>query len=79
MLRQVANHFAAGGEIVWTLYNANGRNVRKPVLRVRHVAGASYEDAWNGKRLAPAMEDGHAVVALELDPKGVGCLVQRLP
>jgi hypothetical protein len=74
-----ANRFAARGEIVWTVYNANGRNVRKPVLRVRHVAGASYEDAWNGLRLAPAMEDGHAVVALELDPKGVGCLVERLP
>ena len=74
-----ANRFAAHGEIVWTLYNANGRGMRKPVLRVRHVAGASYEDAWNGTRLAPPIQDGQAVVALELDPKGVGCLVQRLP
>jgi hypothetical protein len=72
-----ANEFAGPKETVWTLYNANGRSVSRPVLRVRHVHGARYEDAWNEKPLMPEIKDGHAVVALELDPKGIGCLVQR--
>ena len=72
-----ANEFAGPKETVWTLYNANGRSVGKPALRVRHVKGARYEDAWNGKPLAPEIKDGYAVVALDLDPKGIGCLVQH--
>lgn len=74
-----ANLFAAAGERVWTLYNANGRSVRGPLLRVKHVNGATYEDAWNGKAIVPEVKDGEAWIALELDPKGVGCVVQRLP
>ena len=51
-----ANCFRAPGETVWTLYNANGRSVRQPVLRVAHVAGAAYEDAWNSVALTPAID-----------------------
>jgi hypothetical protein len=72
-----ANEFAGPKETVWTLYNANGRSVGKPVLRVKHARGARYEDAWNGKPLVPEIKDGYATVALELDPKGIGCLVQQ--
>ncbi|MBI5684930.1 MAG: hypothetical protein HZC54_07605 [Verrucomicrobia bacterium] len=74
-----ANLFRAPKENVWTLYNANGRSVSKPVLRVKHVRGAKYEDAWNGKPLMPEMRDGFALLAPELEPKGIGCVVQRLP
>lgn len=74
-----ANQFATAREIVWTLYNANGRSVHKPVLRVRHVEGARYHDAWSDQPLAPELRDGYALVSLDLAPKGVGCLVQRLP
>ena len=73
-----ANRFSAAKEHVWTLYNANGRGVRAPVLRVKHVNGATYDDAWNGQTFTPILTDGYALVALELAPKGVGCLVQRL-
>ncbi|MCX6910783.1 MAG: DUF6259 domain-containing protein [Verrucomicrobia bacterium] len=74
-----ANLFRAPKENVWTLYNANGRSVGKPVLRVKHVRGATYEDAWSGKPLTPAIRDGFASLALELEPKGIGCVAQRLP
>ena len=73
-----ANLFMGPRENVWTLYNANGRSVRQPVLRVKHAAGATYEDAWNGTKLAPQVKDGVAAVAVELGPKAVGCVVQRL-
>jgi len=74
-----ANRFAAAREIVWTLYNANGRSERRPVLRVPHVAGATYEDAWNSLALTPAIDGDTARVSLELGPKAIGCLVQRRP
>jgi hypothetical protein len=74
-----ANRFAAARETVWTLYNANGRSERGPLLRVPHAVGATYEDAWNGQALAPAIEGEWALVALDLGPKAIGCLVQRRP
>ena len=73
-----ANLFRAPKENVWTLYNANGRNVRRPVLRVKHIRGATYEDAWSGKPLTPEIQKDFALVGPELEPKGVGCVVQRL-
>ena len=73
-----ANRFGTPKENVWTLYNANGRNVTRPVLRVKHLPGATYEDAWSGKTLVPEIRDGFALVGPGLEPKGVGCVVQRL-
>ncbi|MCK5804852.1 MAG: hypothetical protein KAI66_18585, partial [Lentisphaeria bacterium] len=60
-----ANLFAAQEENVWTLYNANGRSVHRPVLRVKHIAGATYEDAWNDTPLSPELGQGFALVSLE--------------
>jgi hypothetical protein len=74
-----ANRFAVPGEIVWTFYNANGRSVQQPVLRVPHVPKAVYRDAWNDRAISPRVDGPEAIVALELEPKGIGCLVQRLP
>ncbi|MHB8997486.1 MAG: DUF6259 domain-containing protein [Armatimonadota bacterium] len=74
-----ANRFSAPRENVWTLYNANGRSVRTPVLRVKHATGATYEDAWSGRKLTPKVEGGYAALAVELGPKGIGCVTQKLP
>ena len=74
-----ANRFATEQEAVYTLYNANGRSVRGPVLRLEHPAGAKYEDAWHGGDLQPNISEGHAEVAVELGPRGIGCIVQKLP
>jgi hypothetical protein len=72
-----ANEFCAEQETVWTLYNANGRTVRGTLLRARHIAGATYEDAWNGIPLRPEIAGDTASLAFELGPKAVGCVVQR--
>jgi len=74
-----ANRFAGPTETVWTLYNANGRSVDKPVLRVKHVDGATYTDAWADTPITPEVHNGMALIAVELDPKGIGCVVQALP
>ncbi len=74
-----ANLFQTAQEQVWTLYNANGRSVHKPVLRVSHSAGATYEDAWNDVPLTPVIRDGQAYLELPLGPKSIGCVVQKIP
>lgn len=74
-----ANRFTAPRETVWTLYNANGRTVRGVILRVPHLPGATYHNAWSPAALTPAVADGVAAVALELGPQAVGCLVQTKP
>jgi len=74
-----ANRFETDGETVLTLYNANGRSVRGPVLHVPEAAGATYEDAWTGQPITPSLANGQVALPLELGPKAVGCIVQRLP
>jgi hypothetical protein len=72
-----ANEFRTRPETVWTIYNANPRSVRSAVLRVPHRAGARYLDAWAGRPLHPVVRGGEAFLAVELGPKGLGCIVQR--
>jgi hypothetical protein len=72
-----ANEFRAANETVWTLYNANGRSVHQPVLKVEHVRNATYEDAWTGQPIRPEVRGETALLAVELGPKAVGCVVQR--
>ena len=74
-----ANVFRTQERNVWTLYNANGRSVRGTVLQTQHIPGASYRDAWHAAALNPEVRDGVARLPLELDPKGIGCIVQDLP
>ena len=74
-----ANRFAGPGETIHTLYNAGGRGLRGPLLRMPHVPGATYEDLWNGRPIAPEIIAGEALLPLEIGPKSVGCVLQRLP
>jgi hypothetical protein len=72
-----ANRFTAADETIWTLYNANGRGVREAAVAVQHVPGADYEDLWNETRIEPVLGGETARLAVELAPKGVGCVAQR--
>lgn len=72
----VANEFPGKGRTLWTIFNGQYRTLRGAVLRVKHLDGATYHDAWNDKPLAPKIENGGAVLSLKLDPQGLGCVVQ---
>jgi hypothetical protein len=74
-----ANEFAGAKETVWTLFNADYRTYRGPALSIRHVEAATYRDRWKGVALAPQVRGGRAVVALEIGPREVGCVVQTRP
>lgn len=71
-----ANAFPGQKETVWTLFNADYRTVRGPLLEVRHVDGAVYRDLWNGVDLKPAIKGTRAVLNLSLGPREIGCVAQ---
>ena len=61
---------------MWTLFNADFRTYRGPVLEVPHRAGANYRDAWNQTDLTPQLHGDQAVLSTTLGPREVGCIVQ---
>jgi len=71
-----ANRFRTDRHTVWTLYNAGEQAVDGLVLRIEHVEGAKYLDAWNHAELTPVIQAGWALLTLQLDAKDVGCVVR---
>ncbi len=71
-----ANRFPARSETVWTLYNAGYRTYRGPVLRVPHVPGVRYWDAWNETELEPVIHGDEAILNYSLGPRDVGCITR---
>ena len=64
------------GTTLWTLWNARYQTVRGEVLAVDHKPGARYFDAWNNRPLEPQIRGSQAVFSAELEPQGLGCVVQ---
>lgn len=71
-----ANRFPGQGRTVWTLYNARPTTVRGAILTVPHQDGAIYRDEWNGKELTPKIQNGKAMLSIELGPQSIGCITQ---
>ncbi len=78
-----ANRFTGPGETIFTLYNAGGRELRGGprggLLRVPHVPGATYEDLWNARPIEPRIDGDEALLPVEIGPKSIGCVIQRVP
>ena len=72
-----ANRFPGPDCTLWTLYNARYHTVRGGVLAVEHLPGVTYVDAWNDRPLSPTIRDGKAVISLEMEPQGLGCVIQK--
>ncbi|MFH1921148.1 MAG: DUF6259 domain-containing protein, partial [Planctomycetota bacterium] len=70
-----ANAFSTPGKTVYTLYNSRHRTVRGTVLRLRHVDGATYHDAWHERPADFTLDGPDAIVRLEIGPNDVGCVV----
>ena len=72
-----ANRFSGKSVTVWTLFNADYRTFRGPVLAAAHEAGATYRDGFSGEEVTPQVKDNQATLSAELGPREVGCLIQR--
>lgn len=71
-----ANRFGAAGLRVWTLYNADWRTYRGPVLRDKAPRGTQYRDAFTDQPLRlEGGAAGYVILQAELPPQGVGCIV----
>lgn len=71
-----ANEFAGPKQTVWTLFNGRYHTLTGPVLKVKHMPGATYRDVWNEKPLQPKIVGGDALLETTLGPRGVGVIVQ---
>lgn len=71
-----ANCFPGPDCTLWTLWNARYQTVRGSVLAVDHHPGDRYFDAWNNRPLEPQIHGSQTVLSVELDPQGLGCVVQ---
>jgi hypothetical protein len=72
-----ANRFPGNGRTVWTIYNQAYTTVRGPILAIDHFQGAVYRDLWAGRELTPVIRGGKALISLQLDPQGIGCIAQQ--
>lgn len=72
----VANLFPGKNRQLWTFFNARPKTYAGTVIEVPHREGATYRDAWNGRPLSPAIENGLARIVLSIDPQQLGCVVQ---
>lgn len=70
-----ANRFTGPKETVWTLFNANHRTLKGPLITVPHLPSTSYRDAWRGHAVQAAVNDGLAALSIEIGPRQVGCIV----
>lgn len=77
--RQIgANRFSSPGEEVWTLLNA-GPEVDGLVLRLPHVEGAVYRDAWRDLPLRPSRNAaGEDEIFMQIPAHGASMLVRRM-
>jgi hypothetical protein len=73
-----ANRFSTSAKTVWTLLNANYQTLRGGLLRVASRRGAEYWDAWNERPVRARVEGEQTVLELEIGPRAVGCVVERL-
>lgn len=72
----IANKYTGKGRILWAIYNQRFTTVRGEVLKVKHVQGATYYDAWNEKPLQVRISGDYAYISQEMYPQAIGCILQ---
>ncbi|MGZ3184939.1 MAG: SUMF1/EgtB/PvdO family nonheme iron enzyme [Telluria sp.] len=70
-----ASMFPHEGTTLWTVVNRNEYECEGEMLKVAHCAGRTYYDAWRGEALQPRVEDGCAVLSLQLEKRGFGAVI----
>jgi formylglycine-generating enzyme required for sulfatase activity len=74
-----ASMFPKDGVTVWTVVNRNEYDVAGEQLRVDHIPGRRYFDAWNGVPLEPLLEQHEgepaAILSFALEKRGFGAVV----
>ena len=69
-----ANRFPGRDREVFTIYNRAYNTFRGKALRIKHVEGVTYYDAWNDRPLEIEIRDGYAEISLEIYAQSIGCI-----
>ncbi|MDP6633974.1 MAG: DUF6259 domain-containing protein [Phycisphaerae bacterium] len=76
----LANRFATGEKVVWTLYNRSDKPLSGEFLAIARTGESRYHDAWNDKPLKARSFGGEDIIRIEMPAGGYGCVVQyRMP
>jgi len=75
-----ANYFPSPRKNIWTLFNTTDQTVSSTILRIPHIVGAYYYDAWNYKRIYPAISNNDSIATISMSILGndAGCIIQSL-
>ena len=74
-----ASQWDDGGRRLWTLVNRSEKAVDGVLLEVAHHAGAEYWDLIHGRRLAPTLQGGLALLESQIGARGVGAVLAGPP
>lgn len=74
-----ASRFPGVGRTLWTLINRQEYAIDGDQLAVPHVAGTRYFDLWNGVALKPRIDDGRAILSVEIAGRGFGAFLALAP
>lgn len=71
-----SNYFPSTKQNVWTFFNIGKKDFNGNILKVPHLKGAFYYDAWNFKPIKPIIKDGYAILNVVVKSKDAGCIIQ---
>lgn len=74
-----ANCFRGKGRTVYTLYNRAYNTYRGEALKIKHIDGTVYFDAWNDKEASVEIKDGFAYISVNIDAQEIGCIEVKPP
>lgn len=70
-----ASQFPGQGLCLWTVVNRNEYSVDGEMLKVAHVAGTRYFDAWHGQPLTARIEGDDAILSIDMEKRGFGAVL----
>ena len=70
-----ATRFPGEKASLWTVVNRNEYHIKAEALEVDHQEGAVYLDVWNGTPLEPRIQEGKAIITLDMEERGFGAVL----
>ncbi|MCF7824124.1 MAG: formylglycine-generating enzyme family protein [Candidatus Marinimicrobia bacterium] len=70
-----ATRFPGAAATLWTIVNRNEYDIKGDLIEVVHAEGTCYFDLWNGTNLYPRIQDGKAIINLDLEQLGYGAIL----
>ncbi len=70
-----ATAFPIDGTTLWTIISRNEYELSGDHLAAIYCEGRRYFDLWNGVEITPRIENGEAIITLNIEAEGYGCIL----